>query len=169
MKKSLIVLMLAAAVLGAQALALPLPQQATPADTQQKKVIQDQAEGAAYMAAINATDPAQKTQQMEAFLQTYPNSVAKEDGYEFLVKTYQQLGDVAKVKASAVVLTPPPVCRPPASTERAASRLWIRPQSPKACPMPSGTPPGNSSATSATTSLATPRCRVRTTPRRRPR
>ena len=102
MKKSLIVLMLAAAVLGAQALALPLPQQATPADTQQKKVIQDQAEGAAYMAAINATDPAQKTQQMEAFLQTYPNSVAKEDGYEFLVKTYQQLGDVAKVKASAV-------------------------------------------------------------------
>ncbi len=101
MKKSLSVLLLAFAVTGVQALALPLPQQATPADAQQKKVIQDQAEGAAYMAAINAPDPAQKAQQMESFLQTYPNSVAKEDGYEFLVKTYQQLGNVAKVKSSA--------------------------------------------------------------------
>jgi hypothetical protein len=37
MKKSLSVLLLAFAVTGVQALALPLPQQATPADAQQKK------------------------------------------------------------------------------------------------------------------------------------
>jgi tetratricopeptide (TPR) repeat protein len=105
MKKSLIVLLLAATSLAAQAQAAPAGQQqpasgaATP--DQQKKVIQDPNEGSAYVAAINAADPAQKAQLMESFLQTYPNSVAKEDGLEFLLKTYQQLNNVAQMKSTA--------------------------------------------------------------------
>ena len=33
---------------------------------------------------------------MEAFLQTYPNSVMKEDGLEQLMAAYQQAGDAQK-------------------------------------------------------------------------
>jgi hypothetical protein len=106
MKKSLIVLLLAAASVAAQAQAAPAGQQQQPASgaaapEQQKKVIQDQAEGSAYVAAINASDPAQRAQMMESFLQTYPNSVAREDGLEFLLKTYQQLNNAAQMKSTA--------------------------------------------------------------------
>ncbi len=106
MKKSLIVLLLAAASMAAQAQAAPAGQQQQPASgaaapEQQKKVIQDQAEGSAYVAAINAADPAQRAQMMESFLQTYPNSVAREDGLEFLLKTYQQLNNAAQMKSTA--------------------------------------------------------------------
>jgi tetratricopeptide (TPR) repeat protein len=38
---------------------------------------------------------------MESYLQTYPNSVMKEDGLELLLKTYQQLNNTAQIKASA--------------------------------------------------------------------
>ena len=69
--------------------------------TQQKKVIQDPNEYNAYVAAVNATDPAQKAQLMESYLQTYPNSVMKEDGLELLLKTYQQLNNAAQIKATA--------------------------------------------------------------------
>ncbi len=68
---------------------------------QQKKVIQDPNEYNAYVAAVNATDPAQKAQLMESYLQTYPNSVMKEDGLELLLKTYQQLNNTAQIKATA--------------------------------------------------------------------
>jgi hypothetical protein len=64
----------------------------------QKKVIQDQTEYNAYLAAVNATDPAQKSQMMENYLQTYPNSLMKEDGLELLLKTYQQLNNGAQIK-----------------------------------------------------------------------
>ncbi|HVJ05057.1 MAG TPA: hypothetical protein VM578_05260 [Candidatus Saccharimonadales bacterium] len=106
MKKSLIVLLLAAANVAAQAQAAPAGQQqpapgaAAPGE-QQKKVIQDPNEYNAYVAAVNATDPAQKAQLMESYLQTYPNSVMKEDGLELLLKTYQQLNNPAQIKASA--------------------------------------------------------------------
>jgi hypothetical protein len=108
MKKSLIVLLLAAASVAAQAQAAPAGQQqpapapgaATPGE-QQKKVIQDPNEYNAYVAAVNATDPAQKAQMMESYLQTYPNSVMKEDGLELLLKTYQQLNNAAQIKSSA--------------------------------------------------------------------
>jgi hypothetical protein len=105
MKKSLIVLLLAAATVAAQAQAAPAGQQqpasgaATP--DSQKKVIQDQAEGSAYVAAINAADPAQRAQMMESFVQTYPNSVVKEDALEFLLKTYQQLNNAPQMKSTA--------------------------------------------------------------------
>ncbi len=106
MKKSLIVLLLAAASVAAQAQDAPAGQQqpapgAAAAGQQQKKVIQDPNEYNAYVAAVNATDPAQKAQLMESYLQTYPNSVMKEDGLELLLKTYQQLNNTAQIKTTA--------------------------------------------------------------------
>ncbi len=106
MKKSLIVLLLAAASVAAQAQDAPAGQQqpapgAAAPGAQQKKVIQDPNEYNAYVAAVNATDPAQKAQLMESYLQTYPNSVMKEDGLELLLKTYQQLNNAAQIKATA--------------------------------------------------------------------
>ncbi|MDR3764516.1 MAG: hypothetical protein P4M01_10510 [Acidobacteriota bacterium] len=99
MKKFLFVLLLAAATTAAQAQAAPAGQQ-QPSD-QQKHVIQDPAEGNAYMAAANAATPQDKAQMMESFLQTYPSSVAKEDALDFLLKTYQQMNNGAKVKDAA--------------------------------------------------------------------
>jgi hypothetical protein len=105
MKKSLILLLLAAASLAAQAQGAPAGQQqpapgaATPG--QQRKTIQDPNEYNAYVAAVNATDATQKAQMMESYLQTYPNSVMKEDGLELLLKTYQQLNNAAQIKAVA--------------------------------------------------------------------
>ncbi len=105
MKKSLIVLLLAATGVAAQAQGAPAAQQqpapGSAAPAQQKKVIQDPNEYNAYVAAVNATDPAQKAQLMESYLQTYPNSVMKEDGLEILLKTYQQLNNTDKIKAAA--------------------------------------------------------------------
>jgi hypothetical protein len=105
MKKYLIVSMLVVAAVSAQAQApagqqQPAPGASAPAQ-QQKKVIQDPNEYNAYVAAVNATDPAQKAQLMESYLQTYPNSVMKEDGLELLLKTYQQLNNTAQIKATA--------------------------------------------------------------------
>jgi tetratricopeptide (TPR) repeat protein len=104
MKKSLMVLLLAAASVAAQTQDVPAGQQPAPGATapqQQKKVIQDPNEYNAYVAAVNATDPAQKAQLMESYLQTYSNSVMKEDGLEVLLKTYQQLNNAAQMKATA--------------------------------------------------------------------
>lgn len=107
MKKLISVLLLAAASMAAQAQAAPAGQQqpapgaaAAPGE-QPKKVIQDPNEYNAYVAAVNATDGAQKAQMMESYLQTYPNSVMKVDGLELLLKTYQQLNNAAQIKATA--------------------------------------------------------------------
>src|ERR1022692_3581328 len=106
MKKSLVVLLLAAASAAAQAQGAPAAQQqpaagaAAPAP-QQKKEIRDPNEYNAYIAAINATDPSKKAQMMESYLQTYPNSVMKEDGLELLLGTYQQLNNTAQIKTVA--------------------------------------------------------------------
>jgi tetratricopeptide (TPR) repeat protein len=103
MKKSLIVLLLVAVGVAAQEAPAGQQQSAPGANAagQQKKVIQDPNEYNAYVAAVNSTDPAQKAQLMESYLQTYPNSVMKEDGLELLLKTYQQLNNTAQIKASA--------------------------------------------------------------------
>jgi tetratricopeptide (TPR) repeat protein len=45
--------------------------------------------------------PAQKAQLLEAFLQTYPNSVMKEDALELLMVAYQQAGDMQKTLDTA--------------------------------------------------------------------
>jgi len=96
-------LLLAAASVAAQAQDAPAGQQqpapGAAAPAQQKKTIVDPNEYNAYIAAVGATDPAQKVQMMESYLQTYPNSVMKEDGLELLLKTYQQLNNAAQIKA----------------------------------------------------------------------
>lgn len=86
----------------------PAQQQAAPgqqpapgqpaAPAQQKKEIKDPAEYNAYMAAVNTQDPNQKAAALESFLQTYPNSVIKEDAMELLMKTYQQANNIPKMQ-----------------------------------------------------------------------
>jgi tetratricopeptide (TPR) repeat protein len=71
-------------------------QPAQPAQPAQKKEIKDPAEYNAYVAAVQQQDPAQKAVQLESFLQTYPNSVMKEDAAELLMAAYQQAGNVQK-------------------------------------------------------------------------
>jgi tetratricopeptide (TPR) repeat protein len=109
MTKSLITLLLVL-MFAASALAQAPAQQAAPgqqpapgqpaAPAQQKKEIKDPAEYNAYMAAVNTQDPNQKAAALESFLQTYPNSVIKEDALELLMKTYQQAGNVPKMQAT---------------------------------------------------------------------
>src|SRR5208282_4083978 len=76
MKKSLVTLLLVLAI-GAlvQQAAAQAAGQAAPA----QKQIKDPAEYNAYVNAIQQTTPAAKAQALEAFAQTYPNSVMKED------------------------------------------------------------------------------------------
>lgn len=108
MKKSLVTFLLVVVA----AAAAQQPTSAPPADQQpaaqaapaqqpgaapaQKKEIKDPAEYNAYVAAVQAQDPNQKISGIEAFLQTYPNSVMKEDATELLMKTYQQTGNMQK-------------------------------------------------------------------------
>jgi tetratricopeptide (TPR) repeat protein len=66
-----------------------------------KKEIKNPAEYNAYVNAIQQTNPAQKAQLLEAFLQTYPQSVMKEDATELLMAAYQQAGDAQKTLDAA--------------------------------------------------------------------
>ncbi len=80
MKKSLVIMLLVFAIAGAvvqQAAAQAAAAPAAPAA--QKPQIKDPAEYNAYVNAVQQSDPAAKAQAIEAFLQTYPNSVMKED------------------------------------------------------------------------------------------
>jgi hypothetical protein len=101
MKKSLVTMLLvfAAATLVqpsvAQGAAQPA-QAGQPAQAAPKKEIKDPAEYNAYVNAIQQTTPQAKAQGLEAFLQTYPNSVMKEDALEQLMVAYQQAGDAQK-------------------------------------------------------------------------
>ncbi|HZP25379.1 MAG TPA: hypothetical protein VFB04_18200 [Terriglobales bacterium] len=105
MKKSLVtmLLVLAGAVLvqqsaAAQAAGQPAQagQAAPGAPGQQKKEIKNPAEYNAYVNAIQQQNPAQKAQLLEAFLQSYPSSVMKEDALELLMVAYGQAGDQQK-------------------------------------------------------------------------
>jgi len=106
MKKSLIALVLALAVVAAA------QQPTTPSTTpgqpgqaaqpqQQKKEIKDPAEYNAYVAALREANPQAQAQAFENFLQQYPNSVVKEDALEQLMAAYQKAGDSAKVITTA--------------------------------------------------------------------
>src|SRR5581483_5710104 len=72
-----------------------------PAPAQQKKEIKDPAEYNAYVGAVQQQDPNAKISGLEAFLQTYPNSVMKEDALELLMATYEQTGNGAKMAEAA--------------------------------------------------------------------
>jgi tetratricopeptide (TPR) repeat protein len=76
-------------------------QAASGAQATQKKEIKDPAEYNAYVNAIQQQNPAQKAQALEAFLQTYPNTVMKEDALELLMVAYQQAGDAQKALDAA--------------------------------------------------------------------
>lgn len=109
MRKSLMTLLLVLVVAGsALAQAAPAQDQAAGAGAanpaQSKKTIKDPAEYNAYMAAVNAKDPNAKASALESFLQTYPNSVIKEDALELLMKTYQQLNNVPKIEETGTKL-----------------------------------------------------------------
>jgi tetratricopeptide (TPR) repeat protein len=75
--------------------------QAAPAAQGQKKEIKNPAEYNAYVNAIQQQNPAQKAQLLEAFLQSYPSSVMKEDALELLMVAYQQSGDAQKTLDAA--------------------------------------------------------------------
>ena len=103
MKKSLVImlLVLASAALVQQLAAQAAAQPAQAGQPAQKKEIKDPAEYNAYVNAIQQTNPAQKAAALEAFLQTYPNTVMKEDALELLMAAYQQAGDAQKTLDAA--------------------------------------------------------------------
>jgi hypothetical protein len=90
MKKLLVMMMLAVAIAGA------LAPQAMAQAAAQKPQIKDPAEYNAYVNAVQQSDAAAKAQAIEAFLQTYPNSVVKEDALVALMGAYQQAGNASK-------------------------------------------------------------------------
>jgi tetratricopeptide (TPR) repeat protein len=56
-----------------------------------KKVIQDTKEYKAYIAAVKSANATQRATALESFLQTYPNTVMREEVTAVLMGTYQQL------------------------------------------------------------------------------
>src|SRR5215471_17915304 len=105
MKKSLVAILLVCTLSGAavQQLAAAVVQQAA-AQAAQKPQIKDPAEYNAYVNAVQQSNPAAKAQAIEAFLQTYPNSVMKVDGLEALMAAYQQAGNGQKMVEAATKL-----------------------------------------------------------------
>ena len=100
MKKLLVIMLLVFAITGVavlQAAAQAAP--ATPAT--QKPQIKDPAEYNAYVSAVQQSDPGAKAQAIEAFLQTYPNTVMKEDALASLMGAYQQAGNAQKTVDTA--------------------------------------------------------------------
>ena len=71
------------------------------AQAAQKPQIKDPAEYNAYVNAVQQSDPAAKAQALEAFLQTYPNSVMKVDALVTLMGANQQAGNASKTIDSA--------------------------------------------------------------------
>jgi tetratricopeptide (TPR) repeat protein len=99
MKKSLIIMLLVFAIAGA--VVQPAAGQAAAAPAAQKPQIKDPAEYNAYVNAVQQSDPAARAQAIEAFLQTYPNSVMKPDALVSLMGAYQQAGNLQKTVDTA--------------------------------------------------------------------
>jgi hypothetical protein len=97
MKKSLGAVLLVLTLAGA------VVQQAA-AQASQKPTIKDPAEYNAYVNAVQQSDPNAKAQAVEAFLQTYPNSVMKNDALEVLMGAYQAGGNGQKMVDAAARL-----------------------------------------------------------------
>src|SRR5437016_4866474 len=66
-----------------------------------EKVIKDQAEYNAYIAALNIADPVKKSAAMESFLKKFPNSIVKVDALEQAMAAYQAAGNAGQVEATA--------------------------------------------------------------------
>ncbi len=89
MKKSLVAFLLVFTFAGA--VVQQLAAQAAP-----KPQIKDPAEYNAYVNAVQQSDPAAKAQALEAFVQTYSNSVMKEEALVQLMGAYQQSNNASK-------------------------------------------------------------------------
>src|SRR5205085_9955735 len=74
---------------------------AQPQPPQQKKEIKDPAEYNSYISAIGMSNPAQKAQALEQFLQQYPNTVVKTDALQQLMGAYQQANNGPKAVDAA--------------------------------------------------------------------
>src|SRR5271165_4427756 len=96
MKKSLVIILLVFAIA-----ALVHQSAAQAAAPSSQKQVKDPAEYNSYVNAIQQSNPAQKAAAIEAFLQTYPNSVMKEDALVQLMGGYQQAGDAQKMVDAA--------------------------------------------------------------------
>jgi hypothetical protein len=62
-----------------------------------KKVIRDQAEYNAFMAATNTQDPRERAEALESFTEHYPKSVVATDAMEEAMADWQTVGDPVKV------------------------------------------------------------------------
>lgn len=93
MKKSVVAILLVCTL----AAAVPF----AAAQAAQKPQIKDPAEYNAYVNAVQQSDPAAKAQAIEAFLQTYGNSVMKEEALVQLMGAYQQSSNATKTIESA--------------------------------------------------------------------
>src|SRR5579863_8336981 len=93
MKKVLVAAILALATATA-AFAQTSPSQTAAAP--QQKTIKDPAEYNSYITATQLTDPTQKAAALESFVQSYPNSVVKEDALAAAMAAYQQANNTAK-------------------------------------------------------------------------
>ena len=62
-----------------------------------KKVIEDEAEYKAYVAAVNTQDPREQAEAMEAFIRKYPKSVVAAEAMERAMWDWQSVGDAIKV------------------------------------------------------------------------
>lgn len=107
MKKSLVVMLLLSVValtaLAPAALAQGQPAAGGQASGGQasRPTIKDPAEYNAYVNAVQQSDAKAKAAALEAFLQTYPNSVMKTDAMEQLMAAYQTAGDAQKTLDTA--------------------------------------------------------------------
>ncbi len=95
MKKLFAVMLLVLAIAGAL-LPMAMAQAAAAGQTPAKPQIKDPAEYNAYVNALQQQDPTAKAQALEAFLQTYPNTVMKEDALTALMSAYQKAGNASK-------------------------------------------------------------------------
>jgi tetratricopeptide (TPR) repeat protein len=98
MRKVLVTFALTVAVLAQGNAQQPADQTNVPTN---QKVIKDQAEYNAYMAALNTSDAAQKAAAMEAFVAQYPNSVVKPDALDQAMAAYQVAGNAPKLQEIA--------------------------------------------------------------------
>jgi tetratricopeptide (TPR) repeat protein len=95
MRKAIVILLQAIALLAMGQVSAETPRQGTPAS---QKVIKDRNEYNAYMAALNMQDPVQMAAAMEAFAKQYPQSVVVTDALEQAMAAYQRAGNAVKVE-----------------------------------------------------------------------
>ena len=68
---------------------------------QGQKTIKDAAEYNAYVSATQMSDPGQKAAALESFVQSYPNSIVKEDALQQAMIAYQSLNNAPKFNSTA--------------------------------------------------------------------